>query len=121
MSNRYFEMQNFQMFNPPSLIQKRHYSKGKSLEENIEHAKKERLNRVEDVTELPKRIHKNNMFRHQVLLAQQARNYSREKERLIGEINTHRIPANRARIKRRIDYLDGTIKEYDGLLPDENK
>ena len=54
MSNRYFEMQNFQMFNPPSLIQKRHYSTGKSLEENIEHAKKERLNRVENITELPK-------------------------------------------------------------------
>ena len=82
---------------------------------------KERLNRVEDITELPKRIYKNNMFRHQVLLAQQARNYSREKERLIGEINNHRIPANRARIKRRIDYLDGMIKEYDGLLQDENK
>ena len=121
MSNRYFEMQNFQMFIPPSLVNKRHFAKGKSLEDNIEDVKKERLNRVEDITELPKRIYKNNMFRHQVLLSQQARNYSREKERLMGEINSHRIPANRARIQRRIDYLDGMIKEYDGLLQDENK
>ena len=121
MSNRYFEMQNFQMFIPPSLVNKRHFAKGKSLEDNIEDVKKERLNRVEDITELPKRIYNKNMFRHQVLLSQQARNYSREKERLMGEINTHRIPANRARIKRRINYLDGMIEEYDGLLPDENK
>ena len=121
MYNRYFDMQSFQMFIPPSLVNKHHFSRGKRLEDNIEDGKKEILNRVADITEVPKRIYKNNMFRHQVLLSQQARNYSREKEKLMGEINSHRIPANRARIQRKMDYLDGMIKEYDGLLQDENK
>ena len=115
MSNRYFDMNEYYLRSISQPIGPKHYSQLRKANPKMQkymQRVKEFPERVEDLTEMPKRIVGNNYFRFQVLMAQQASNYKREQERIISEINENRIPANRSILKRRRDYLEDMIKEY---------
>lgn len=57
-----------------------------------------RKNRVDDMTETPKKIWGNEDHRRKIRQVQDAMNYRNEADRIHGMINANRVPANRHRI-----------------------
>ena len=67
----------------------------KHLAQPTSEKEQRRKNRVEDITEVPRRIWGNEAHRRKVRQVQDAMNYRNEADRLLSLYHANRIPANR--------------------------
>ena len=70
----------------------------KHLAQPTNEKEQRRKNRVEDITEVPRKIWGNEAHRRKVRQAQDAMNYRNEADRLLSQYHANRIPANRTRL-----------------------
>jgi hypothetical protein len=72
----------------------------KHLRQPTNEKEQKRQNRVDDITEAPKKIWGNEAHRRKVRQVQDAMNYRNEADRIHSLISSGRVPANRERIYR---------------------
>jgi hypothetical protein len=110
MSNRYIDFSNI-VYGRPTATVKKHLQNVTTEKEN------KRKNRVQDLTEQPKRIFANNAFRIKLKQMQDAMNLRNEVDRVHSDIHSGRIPANRERLYRtRLNLLRDHLRHLEPLI-----
>lgn len=87
----------------------------KQLMQPTNDKQQKRKHRVEDITDVPKRIWGNEAHRRKVRQVQDALNYRNEADRIHGLINAGRIPNNRERIYRARHRM--LLHKYQQVVP----
>ena len=81
-----------------------------------------RKNRIDDITEAPKKIWGNNAFRQKLKLMQDAKNYRNEAESVHSMIHERRIPANREHLYRaRLHMLRQHIRHLEPMVTESGR
>ncbi len=76
-----------------------------------------RRNRIQDITDAPKKIWGNNAFRYKLKLMQDAQNYRNEADRVHSMVHERRIPANREHLFRaRLHLLRQHLRHLEPLV-----
>jgi hypothetical protein len=93
-------------------------SKMKShLQHPTNQKEQKRKNRIEDITDAPKKIWGNNAFKLKLRQMQDAKNYRNEADRVHSMIHEGRIPANREHLFRaRLHMLRQHVRHLEPLV-----
>lgn len=114
MSNRYIDFSRAALGGALSVIPK--------LQQPTTEKEHKRKNRVEDITEEPKKIWQNEAHRRKVRQMQDAMNYRNEVDRIRSTIHNGRIPANRAHVyNSRLRLLEQKLKHLEPLVAESGK
>ena len=106
MSNRYID---FALFANISQHVRKHLAQPTNEKEQ------RRKNRVEDITDVPKRIWGNEAHRRRIRQVQDAMNYRNEADRIQSLVHSGRIPANRERLYRARQHM--LEQKYRQIVP----
>lgn len=114
MSNRYIDFSRVALGAAPRVMPK--------LQQPTNEKEQKRKNRVEDITEAPKKIWSNEAHRRKVRQMQDAMNYRNEIDRVRSNIHSGRLPANRERLYRsRLHLLEQKLKYLEPLISESGK
>lgn len=114
MSNRYIDFSRAALGGAPTVTPK--------LQQPTTEKEQKRRNRVEDITEEPKKIWANEAHRRKVRQMQDAMNYRNEVDRIRSTIHSGRIPANREHLYRsRLHLLEQKLKYIEPLVSESGK
>jgi hypothetical protein len=117
MSNRYVDFSSYMHQNiSPATKQLRHLQKPTNEKEE------KRKNRIQDITENPKKIWANNAFVQKLKLMQDAQNYRNEIDRIRSIVNDNRIPANRRHLYRgRLHILEENMRHLRPIISEHGE
>jgi len=114
MSNRYIDFSRVALGAAPRALPK--------LQQPTTENEQKRKNRVEDISEVPKKIWGNEAHRRKIRQMQDAMNYRNEIDRVKSTIHSGRLPANRERLYRsRLQLLEHKLKYMEPLVSESGK
>ena len=107
MSNRYFTMGNDSLSLLPQAMKSN---------DRVRATHDDKKDFAADEMIIPKRIFANNIFRNKLRYMQEVKNFTNERDRLVGYIESKGPAFRSAFIERRINKLDRKIREADDDL-----
>ena len=114
MSNRYIDFSRVALGAAPSVIAK--------LQQPTNEKEQKRRNKIEDISDAPKKIWGNEAHRRKLRQIQDAMNYRNEIDRVRSTIHSGRIPANREHVYRgRLRLLEQKLKYLEPLIAESGK
>lgn len=110
MSNRYTDFLQYVRMSESS-------KSTRHLQQPTNEKEQRRKNRIEDISENPRKIWGNNAFKNRVRLMQDAMNYRNEVDRIRSDVHERRIPANRRHMyQNRLALLEGKLRYLEPII-----
>ena len=112
MSNKYIDFGVYATPRMSSAVKTTKY-----LQRPTNEKEQKRKNRIEDISENPRKIWANNAYVQKVRLMQDAQNYRNEVDRLRSMVSDNRIPANRRQLYRgRLDAIENHLRRIHPMI-----